>query len=136
MIPARVLLTAFVIFSGCASVSRDGATLTFTRSNASSQPIIVRLRWAPATDPALYTPRGPLREVTVSEAGQTVSVPPEQIRTIEDIWPERLRLHSMSPGDYDLHLHYGVGQGALALVRIRNFRVADVRDIPTANVGR
>jgi hypothetical protein len=80
-----------------------------------------------------YTPRGPMREVTISEAGRSVSLPTGQISAIEDIWPERVRLHSARPGDYDLYLPYGVGEGSLALGRIRGFRVLEVRDIPVSS---
>ncbi|HEX8372364.1 MAG TPA: hypothetical protein VF585_06270 [Chthoniobacterales bacterium] len=77
-----------------------------------------------------------MREITISEGGRSVSVPVEHIVGVEDIWPERVQLHSPRCGDYDLHLPYGVGEGSLALVRFRDFRFSEVRDIPTAEAVR
>lgn len=64
-----------------------------------------------------------MTEISLSELGKSVSVPPEEISMIEDIWPERVQLFSSTPGDYDLVIPFGVGEGATEIFKFRNFQI-------------
>jgi hypothetical protein len=105
--------------------SVNSAKLTFRRSD--SVAIEVHLAWEPSPDP-IYSPRGAMTQITVSEAGRGVFVAPRTIhdlhvlRSIEDLWPESVELRSARPGDYDLLLPHGVpaGMGA-TLVELRGY---------------
>lgn len=69
-----------------------------------------------------------MREVSLTEAGRTVSVPAERLRGIEDLWPGDVRLVSQRPGDYRLYLPYGVGSGPSQpnAVVVRRYRFVDL----------
>ena len=105
--------------------SVNSAKLTFRRND--SAPITVHLAWEPSPDP-IYSPRGTMTQISVSEAGRGVFVAPRTIhnlqvlRSIEDLWPESVELRSARPGDYDLLLPHGVpaGMGA-TLVQLRGY---------------
>lgn len=98
----------------------NSALLTFQRAgNDLRAPIIVHLAWQPSADP-IYSSRGPMLAISVSEGSHAANIPlptihsVETLREIEDLWPDYVELSSPRPGDYDLLLFNGVpaGEGA------------------------
>ncbi|MBS0657884.1 MAG: hypothetical protein JSR82_06505 [Verrucomicrobia bacterium] len=111
------------------------AVVSFTRPRGPTPSAIrVRFVWAPNTDPdQLYSPRGTMNEITISEDGRRVSLDSSAIRNdaklrmIEDLWPELTKLVSARPGDYDLTLSYGVPAGAGGVqLEIRDYTLRSV----------
>lgn len=116
-------LVAASILASCAS-RRPGTDIGFLREKADQEPVIVKLRWLPNQGPPYYSPRGPMREISISEGGGTVAVPVDEITAVEDIWPDEVRLASPGPGDYELSIPYGAGEPSTGIFRFANYRYA------------
>ena len=116
--------------------SANSALVKFRRGNSES--VVVGLTWEPDTDP-IYSTRGKMREIILTEAGHSVVVSGETIRAkealhmIEDLWPEYVELHSETAGDYDLSLPFGVPAGAAStLVRFRDYKFGSAISVISA----
>jgi len=95
----------------------------------------VELKCVPSSDPLLYSPRGPLESISISEGRRTFTFDRsilqkhQHLKAIEDIWPQYSELYSKKPGIYLLRLSYGVPQGAAALIlQIDRDRIVSVQD--------
>ena len=74
-----------------------------------------------------------MTEISISELGKSVSVPPGEISSIEDIWPDRVELLSSLRGDYDLMIPYGTGEGSTGTFKIKEFQlVHDAASLDTS----
>lgn len=118
------IILSSVALIGCATREPLGTDIKFYRELSPEEPVIVRLRWKAAPDPAFYTPRGPMTEISISELGKTASVPTAELYRIEDIWPEDVKLFSTKVGDYELIIPYGVGERSAGIFKIRSFQIA------------
>jgi hypothetical protein len=117
------LILSSVALIGCATQESLGSDIKFYRDTSPENPVMVTLRWKAALDPAFYTPRGSMTEISISELGKTASVPSAELYRIEDIWPEDAKLYSTKLGDYELILPYGVGEKSAGIFKIRDFHV-------------
>ena len=115
------LILSSVALIGCATREPLGTNIKFYRESSPEEPVIVTLHWKAAPDPAFYTPRGPMTEISVSEHGKAASVPLAEFSSIEDIWPDDVKLFSTKAGDYDLLIPFGVGEKSTGDFRIRAF---------------
>lgn len=128
------IILSSIALIGCATREPLGTDIKFHRQQTREEAVTVRLRWKAAPDPAFYTPRGPMTEISVFEHGKSASVPPSEFSSIEDIWPERIKLFSTEQGDYELIVPYGVGEGSTGIFRIRDFQsVPDAAPLDASN---
>lgn len=95
------------------SIQETGPTsslTTFVSEQPMGREVKLVMEWEPNLD-NFYTPRGIPLKVQILEAGQVIEPPAEAFRASDDFYPEMNDLFSDSPGNYDLWIPNGVGEG-------------------------
>ncbi len=92
--------------------------ITFIRNGTRDVlPIVIALKSRPGAERVLYSPRGPLEEIVITEEMKVTTLAASviqshtKLKTVENTWPENCRLFSSRIGDYKLWIPYGVPAG-------------------------
>jgi len=111
------------------------STITFRRNTADAKvPIVVTITSLPSSD-RLYSPRGPLSRITITEGDAIFDLPRSQfptdshLRSLEDIWSDDITLMSKKPYAYRLTIPHGVPKGVSDIILdISNGHLKSLRD--------